>query len=177
MITITKNICNADYYAFINYLLKKSDMFTFSVPNFGKYICPFAQERVVKYLDDGSDFLRYKKKVMPRIKKIEDHQIKMYCSEIYAGNTYDREREIYVIKIDESLDRSFFENVGLFDWRYPDFPEDFCFYNNGQCIMELISHEKLCFCFFVDDMLLRCLDDMNACYIEEECDGIPVLKI
>jgi hypothetical protein len=177
MITITKNICKATYYVLINYLLEKSDIFTFSVPNFGKYISPFGEERIVKYLDDGSEFLEYKNKVMPKIEKITDHLLKMYCSEKYGTNTYDREREIYVVKIDESLDRSFFENVGLFDWRYPNFPEDFCFYKNGQCVMELISHEELCFFFLVDDELLRFLDDINAYYIEEEWNVIPFFKI
>ena len=170
-ITINQNICDEHYYYFIDYLLKKSDTFTFAVPNFGKYICPFGScpynKGRVQYLDDGSEFLKYKEKVMPKIEKIKSHISEMYCSEKYGRTTYDREREIYVVKIDEFLDRSFFENVGLFDWRYPDFLEDFCFYKNGECVMESISHEEFCFCYLVEDELLNFLDTANIRYFKD----------
>lgn len=176
-IKITENICDENYYYFIDYLLKKSDIFTFSLPNFGKLIRTYDDERVIKQLDDGSDFFRYKKKCMNKIKKITDHQIKMYRSEKYGRSIYDREREIYVVRIDDSLDRSFFNNKGLFDWQYPKYPEDFCFYRNGQCVMNSISHEKWCFCYFVDEELKKFLDRTQIRFFEEECSDIPTFKI
>lgn len=36
----------------------------------------------------------------------------------------------------------------LFDWRYPELPEDIMFYKNNKCILAVCSHEKY---FLVDE--------------------------
>ena len=177
MLTITEDIGKINYLELIHYLLKKSDVFTFCLPNFGKYVETLDGERIVEYLDDGTLFSEYKNKVMPKIEKIRTHQLKMYFSENYANNSYDREREIYIVKIDDCLNNSFFENDGLFAWKYPHFPEDICFYKDGKCFMESVSHEKLCFFYLVDDELLRFLEDREIEYLIEDCDNIPRLEI
>ena len=39
-------------------------------------------------------------------------------------------------------------NNSLFDWRYPELPEDIMFYQNNKCILAVCSHEKY---FLVDE--------------------------
>ena len=176
-ILLTEDISKQNYTDLIQYLLKKCDIFTFCLPDFGKFITTVDGQRTIEFLDDGSAFRSYKNKVMPKIEKIFNHQLKIYHSESYCGSVYDREREIYVVSIDEWIDISFFEIERLFAWRYPDFPEDLCFYKDGKCFMELISHEQLCFFHLPDDTLLQFFDDRNIEYWEEGGDTIPRLDI
>ena len=176
-ILVTEDISKQNYNELIYYLLKNCDVFAFCLPDFGKLVRNVDDQRTVQRLDDGSEFYSYKNKVMPKIEKILSHQLKIYHSECYGTNSYDREREIYVVSIDESIDTSFFESDRLFAWRYPNFPEDLCFYKDGKCFMELISHEQLCFFYSPDDSLLQFFDDRNIEYWEEPCDAILQLDI
>ena len=177
MITVTEDIVKPYYDELIQYLLKKCDVFTFCLPNFGKLIRTINGQKTIKYLDDGSVFSSYKNKVMPRIEKTLTRQLKIYHSECYGTNSYDREREIYIVAIDKFMDISFFDNERLFAWRYPNFPEDICFYKEGRCFMELISHEQLCFFYLPDDTLFNFLDERKIEYWIEESDTIPRLDI
>ena len=176
-ILLTEDIAKQNYNELIQYLLKKCDIFTFCLPDFGKLVRNVDDQRMVQRLDDGSEFYSYKNKVMPKIEKILSHQLKIYHSECYVANSYDREREIYVVSIDEWIDVSFFENDRLFAWRYPDFPEDLCFYKEGKCFMELVAHEQWCFFYLPDDSLLQFFDDRNIEYWEEPFDTILQLDI
>ena len=177
MITLTaEDIGKKQYCKLIFYLLKKCEFFTFCLPDFGKLIRVSDGERTAQRLDDGSSFISYKNKVMPEIEKISTHLVHVYESEIYGTNGYDREREIYVVKIDDSLDVSFFDNHSLFDWRYPDFPEDICFYKEGKCYMETVAHEQWCFFYSADEELESFLQESNIEYwIEDDFEDIPLL--
>ena len=177
MITLTgEDISQKQYSDLILYLLKKCEFFTFCLPDFGKLIRVSDGERTAQRLDDGSAFISYKNKVMPEIEKLSTHLVQVYESEIYGLNEYDREREIYVVKIDDSLDASFFDNHSLYDWRYPDFPEDICFYKDGKCFMETVAHEQLCFFYFADEELESFLWEKHIEYwIEDDFQYIPIL--
>lgn len=174
MITLTTEITKDQYCLLIGYILKICDSFACSLPNFDKIftnmdllqgvedISPFMKDSFFRYLDDGVAFEAYKTKVSSRLKLIADHQIKSYKSLRFATNLYDREREIYVYRIDSDLNFDFFETEGLFTWRYPGLPEDLCFYRNNKIYMEVIAHEELCFieadeanCEFLDELGLE----------------------
>ena len=177
MITLTgEDISKKQYRDLILYLLKKCEFFTFCLPDFGKLITVSDGERTAQRLDDGSAFISYKNKVMPEIEKLSTHLVQVYESEIYGLNEYDREREIYVVKIDDSLDASFFDNHSLYDWRYPGFPEDICFYKDGKCFMETVAHEQLSFFYFTDEELESFLQEKNIEYwIEDDFKYISIL--
>ena len=187
MLNILGNVKGKQYDVLIDYMLKECDVFTFCLPNFGKQVVISQKIQDIKkssdiiidcveYLDGGSEFAKYKKKVLPRMNKIYDHKLKVYYSVKYGSSLYGSEREIYIIRIDSSLDRTFFKNKGLFDWRFPKFPEDLCFYKSGKCFMETVAHEQLCF-FYSDDKEIQIfLDSIGVGYCETVCHRIPLLE-
>ena len=61
-----------------------------------------------EYLDDGTAFDGYKKRIIPQLDLIADHLTENYKSVKFGTNLYDREREIYVYRIDSNLNFDFF---------------------------------------------------------------------
>ena len=179
MATITMEMTKEQYRALIQYVLRKCDSFACSLPNFGKMfvdmellnnsddISVYMKDSYFRYLDDGSDFEEYQKRVSSQLNLIADHQIKKYKSLEFATNLYDREREIYVYQIDSDLNFDFFEKEGLFSWRYPNSPEDLCFYRSGQIYMEVIAHEQLCFFNFDEEEICNFLDKLGVDFISD----------
>lgn len=183
MLEIIGDIRLAQYSELIKFLLRKCDAFTLCLPNYGKRAY-FQQNqdksKSIKYyvaqIDDGSQFERYKNRVSSKIDIVANHLISVRYDVIYGSNLYDREREIYIFNIDSTINSAFFDNVNVFDWRYPDFPEDLCFYKQGQCFMEVVAHERNCFFYLVDEELIDFLDNLDVDYCEYQCDDIPMLK-
>ena len=178
-ITITMELTKNQYRSLMKYVLKKCDKFACSLPNFGKMfidtdllgwcedVSPYMNDSFFEYLDDGTAFDEYKKKTIPQLDLIADHLTENYKSVKFGTNLYDREREIYVYQIDSNLNFDFFEKDGLFSWRYPNAPEDLCFYRNGQIYMEVIAHEQLCFFDCAEEELSAFLDELGVSYILE----------
>lgn len=182
MIEVFEDIRGEKYQRLIAYLLNKCDTFTFCLPDFGKRAYfhhesgSFLDKYYVSSLDDGLPFQTYKTRVAPKVELVKDHLRKVFCDIKYCTNLYDREREIYVVKIDSSLNADFFASDGLSEWRYPNFPEDICFYKNGQCFIETVTHEQCCFFYLEDDDLLKLLDNLDIEYWENTCDAVPTLE-
>ena len=158
MIEVFEDIRGEKYQRLIAYLLNKCDTFTFCLPDFGKRAYfhhesgSFLDKYYVSSLDDGLPFQTYKTRVAPKVELVKDHLRKVFCDIKYCTNLYDREREIYVVKIDSSLNADFFASDGLSEWRYPNFPEDICFYNVVHCKTHICNDSfkviKDNFCFF-----------------------------
>lgn len=184
MISTFGKIKGSQYKHLIDFLLNKCDVFTFCLPNFGKKeICTnrsFCSDNPntngFSLLDNGENFEFYKKKTLPKIDMVKNQIIKKYYDINYASSRYDREREIYLVKIDSLLNINFFDNSGLFDWKYPNYPEDICFYANGKCFMETVSHEDFCFIYDCIEEVKTLLNILNIDYWETSCEQIPMLE-
>lgn len=151
MISTFGKIENDQYKQLIHYLVNKCDAFTFCLPNFGKKAILTNQSHYsdnpnlhgFNFLDNSENFELYKDRTLPKIDIVKNQIIKKYYDIKYASSSYDREREIYIVTINSSLNTDFFDNYGLFDWRYPNYPEDICFYLNGKCFMESVAHSAI----------------------------------
>ena len=152
MIEIYSDIKKEQYNLFIKFMLENCDSFTFFLPNFNKNVVtvdnkfyfPNDEIGAIKYSGDCMDFQTYKKTVADRVELISNNIIKKTNDVKYCGDIYTYDCEIYVVKINEFLDKKFFKADSLFDWKYPMLPEDICFYKDGKCLMRSIAHEEMC---------------------------------
>ncbi len=178
MVSIFEKINGNAYDKLIALLLKKCDTFTFALPNFSKETVTeknhvmFPEKEIgdVEYVENGTNFDAYQKRVAPKIELIRSHIVKEYCDVEYGTSLYGYEHEIYVVKIDESLNMAFFENEGLHEWLYPNYPEDLCFYRNGICFLETVAHESYTFLYCEDEEILALLDEAGFVCCEENRD-------
>ena len=172
MIEILSDIEKKQYDLFIKFMLKKCDIFTFFLPNFGKEVVavdnifkfPNDEIGTIKYNHSYTDFQSYKKRVSERIDLISNNIIKKFNDVKYCGDVYTYDCEIYIVKINKFLNIDFFSSHSLFDWKYPFLPEDICFFKEGKCFMRSIAHEQMCFIYDTEDKIISFLDDIGLDY-------------
>jgi hypothetical protein len=127
MLTITTDIKGRKYEALIEYAYVRCDAFSFRLPHLSGY--------------DG-----YKERVMPVLEKLRPYVIKQYTGTEYFWST-GVEADIYVVSLAEELKDTLLSHSRLFDWQYPEAPEDLCFISKGKCWLSCIAHEDLCFIY------------------------------
>ena len=153
MVEITdKNIKRNKYNKLIEYLLGFCDTLVFQAPNFFKLFDDDNVDEYTKYedvdfyIDGGIDnFNDYKKQIERHVELIADDILSKYEDITYYGNKCNYVLEVYVVKISDNTHEFLKICNSLYDWRYPRLPEDLCFFKTGKCILETITHEKLCF--------------------------------
>ena len=59
---------------------------------------------------------------------------------IYLNDTYS-------FRLNDELRREILSKKSLYDWRFPNSLEDICFFKDGYCFLETITHENLCFIY------------------------------
>lgn len=128
MIKITGDIKNSAYYQLIHYLLNKCDILTFHIPtDYQQCTATNNIEWIIRW------FIRY--------------YIDEYIDFKYVGETLDTKVEIKVIKFSKILTGAITAFPGLYYWKYPDSPEDLCFYLNGKCFLKSVAQKKLCYIY------------------------------
>lgn len=138
MFTIKNIELNEPHYNdLIIYLYNCCDMFSFNFPNCtGKYGYHVYRENFRQKLDELNPFI------------INHYFNYEYNDSIRnGGDPY----EIFHIAFTENTIWFLMLGLGLYNWVYPNLPEDICFYKKGKCFLKSISHEKRC-CIYTDDI-------------------------
>jgi len=126
MIKEVINVPSGDIYdKFIEYAFSISDVFMFMICDYG-------------------DTSKFSKSVRPFLKSIEPHLILRYNSNRWPANiTLDKRKHILSFyKCCEETKSQLLRVNGLYNWGYPDLPEDLCFFINGYCWFMSTSHES-----------------------------------
>lgn len=127
--------CNKEQYLkLLDYLFPKCDVLVFALPNYECDTNDVANRNNMK-------FLEYKKNVSPFIEKVSSKIIYSYHSSNYFDQHYNYEREIFVLKFDEEIFKILKRAKEFKKWRYPNRPEDLCFFSNNKLLFSSISHE------------------------------------
>ncbi len=170
------------YVKLINYLLIRCDVLTFKLPNFNHLtLSDEAKKYFPQYKLKGDfqeinnkEFFEYKENISNTLEQFEPFYLKEYIDFKYFDTIQGYDAEIKIVKIDESLDFILTAISGLYDWVYPEKPEDLCFFSKGKCFLKSIAHEKTCFIYTDDEWekkMLRKLGlkfiDYNELYREE----------
>lgn len=172
-IQIFGKIKGAKYHKLLDYLFIKSNIITFHIQNnFQTYI----NEKNIKFFsipnfkdyknkEDCEEFIKHKRKVEKYITPFRRFFIKEFEDVEYAGGLYVNKMEIKVIKFDEALLKVLKNTEGLYDWKYPNMPEDLCFYNEDKCILRSVAHENLCFIFADDDEIIHKIKEIGFDFV------------
>jgi len=121
------------YLMLIEFCLRECDVVSLCLPNFE--------------WNKGDDFKNYKKKVKPILDAFEPNLIFSEQTNLYVNQETDRVNEVYYYNT-MGLSREPFNMVeSIYDWCYPDFPEDLCFFKGEICWFQSIAHENMAFIY------------------------------
>lgn len=151
--TIIDEISGEKYTKLIDFLCSKCNTFSFSIPNFSKTVvteenADMLSEYEIGYIEEDKegkeDYRKYRTHIQKYLDSISKYVIKNYYTTEYCRSISAYEKEIYTIELNE-VTREFFKNTkSLFEWTYPDFPEDLAFYIDGELYMGSVAHENIC---------------------------------
>lgn len=130
-------------------------------------------------------YFRYNEneKLKRTARKIKD-ALKPY--KIYAENvtewpsmiTLNEMGHIYRLEMyrsDMGTEEILYTSNGIYNWDYPKFPMDLCFYKDGYAIFASCAHERINTLYTDDEVLLALLQDIGLELVEE--DNVPKSNI
>ena len=78
--------------------------------------------------------------------------------------------DICVYGICNEVKTCLLEPKGLFNWKYPYFPDDLCFFKDGYCWFATVAHEGYA-CIYVENIKeIEILKDMGLKFEFVKCD-------
>ena len=183
MLQIKNDISNKTYYKLIDYITNRCDMFSFFYPHYNKIIVTSKNSEIYPEYEIGfesisqgeNEYIQNVSNLQWRTDYIRKKIIKSYEDVEYVGSTCGCACQITIAQLDESIGGFFKSTGGLYDWRFPDMPEDLCFFSKGNCWLRSIAHEKLCFIFTDDDYEKKVLKKMGLKFYEIPDDSIPTM--
>ena len=146
-----------EYKEFISYALKKSDYFSFQLPNYEHYLITPRNEALlpdefkedIRNIDDNQkenkEFVKYKLKTAEQMNLISK-DIVFTCYDVsYFDNVYSYGTEGYVVQNNDpdSCIKFLTAAQSLFSWTADNYPEDLYFFAQGKCWMKIRSHDKI----------------------------------
>ena len=174
MIQIISKIEASQYHKLIDYLFSKCDIFTFQVANYYQEYLTYKNTKYFLHCDlnnytneeDCDQYIEYKTRIMKYIDQFKNFFIAEYVDVEYIGygvSTY--KREIKVVKLDKSLVDILKTTNGLYDWKFPNMPEDLCFYSKGKCLLSSVAHEGLCFIYADTEETVSAIKEIGLDYV------------
>jgi len=137
------------YERLIKYALKTSDAFMFVICNY------------------GGDSL-FEERILPFIKELEPLLIKNRMNDPRWPGTEASEEihryKIHFYRSDPSALKTLLRPISLYNWQYPYFPEDLCFFRDGYCWFSTTAHEELSCIYVKDDQELNQLYDIGVTF-------------
>lgn len=125
----------------------------------------------------GSEFEEYKKKIKPLLGAFEPNLIHSEKTNCYAGQETEHLNEVYYYSTIGLSGEPFKMAESIYDWLYPDLPEDICFFKEGVCWFQSIAHEKLCFVYDSSKKTKDHLTWLSFNFIEDQNKDVPTIKI
>lgn len=139
----------------INIMYNYCDAFSFHLTN------NFKTCRSIEGLSesDGNKYLKYKNNLLPIINEFSNYVLTNYKSLDYLGFHYYNKLEVYVIKFNKYTKDILIKSKGILSWKFPNMPDDLCFFSNGVCLLRSVAHENLIFLYTKDEALKKKLTD------------------
>ncbi|WP_294360138.1 hypothetical protein [uncultured Clostridium sp.] len=84
------------------------------------------------------------------LKKTERYLLKSRNNPIWPSNepkygSNVKEININVYKVCDEVKQYLMDPQGLFNWKYPNYPDDLCFFKDGYCWFNIVAHENIAF--------------------------------
>ena len=171
-ITIVGNICGEAYDKLISRLVQISESFLFHLPNMGKTLVNERNAELMEgyplgYIEetDCEQHQAYIEKMQPFLNIIEKDIIEHHKDTGYLDQMSNLEIDVYSVTISENTKNFFAKSDNVFNWQYPNFPEDPCFLSSDDCIFQVIAHENLSFLYRDDPYIISLLDEYDIEYM------------
>jgi len=161
-----QDIKSKDYSELLNYALNFCDTLTLRIRNYtksldGKKHLWGGEKQFAEWFDKVSDFTQ---------NHFGEFILKIDYDAQYGAEKNGHENKIYTIAFNsESLKKLLVVN-SLFGWNSGHTPEDLHLYTNGNCWLETISHEKICYIHDDSEELKALLREMNIKFWDGEDD-------
>ena len=150
MYIISEPINGNMYYKFIDFLLERSDTYLFVLPNMGKTLVNERNRKLMSeypvgysYEEDPKLHKIYIKNTRKSVCLIEQDIISKCVDTGYLDQVTSIEMEVFHSKISDRTKEFLYKVDDFGKWLYPYFPEDICFFCEGKCIFQCVSHENL----------------------------------
>ena len=126
------------------------------------------------YLAGGeSDFRTYKKKVQPILDIFEPNLLFSERTNYYVGEESVYPKEVYYYDTLGLSNEPFNMVESIYDWRYPNLPEDLCFFKGETCWFKSIAHEQMAFIYDDSEETKGHLTWLGFHYLEDEAYEPP----
>lgn len=178
-----ENIDGASYNKLLKFLLNKCETVSFAIPNYNT-VFDFENKRTI-FLDyknnktkldrNSLDFQKYLSNINVFISKLEPELINQYTNIRYFDQLYNYEIETHIYNYNSVVYNVFKKVPGLYEWLYPNYPEDLYFFSKGKCYFASISHEKEC--WFYDDSkeIIDLVENLGLDYYISQSNNPPLL--
>jgi len=171
------------YSSLVIFLFNCCDVVTFNLPKFSekriteknrKYF-PNQKLGIFPHAED-EEFNNYKQKIEKLITPINHRIIRCYDDVEYCGSIRGYNAEIYNVSFLADTIGFFMQAISLYNWLYPNLPEDLSFYKKGKCFLRSIAHEKRCWIFTDDEFDKIILKKIGLKFTELPDGEIPTLN-
>ncbi len=167
-ITTTSDISGTAYSELIAYLTRQCDSFSFHLPNMGKMLvnernAQYFPEYPIGYTEetDQEKHRAYIERVQPLVHSISNDITKQWKDTGYLDQISSVEMEVFHSSVSLRTPSFFATAESILSWKYPDLPEDPCFFSEGVCIFQCIAHEGMCYFTSKDVWILEFLKKHN----------------
>lgn len=169
---VNRNISDEMNSKLINIMYNYCDAFSFHLTNY------FKTCRSVKCLNDfdGKKYLKYKSNLQPIIDEFRNYILTSYNSLEYLGFQYYNKLEIFVVKFCEYTRNILIESKGILSWKFPNMPDDLCFFRNGVCLLRSVAHENLIFLYTNDKVMRKELTDEGFILQRSIDENVPKIN-
>ena len=147
------------YLMLVEFCLFECDIVSLCLPNLEEVRC------------DG--FRTYKKNAQPILDMFEPNLIFSEQTNHYVGEELEYPNEVYYYNTLGLSNEPFNMVESIYDWRYPDFPEDLCFFKGEICWFKSIAHENMAFIYDDSQETKGHLTWLGFHYLEDEAYEPP----
>lgn len=144
------------YVKLIQYAIQTCDVFMFVICNY--YNLP----------DYNTKMNRFLERLNPLLLKTRHNGLK---STSWPGSeSWDlrHERNIMFFKNDQSAIDTLLRPKSLFNWLYHDYPEDLCFFRNGQSWLTSSAHERMAYIIADAENEISTIESMGVIFGSKE---------
>lgn len=172
------------YKKFIDYAIKKSDAFMLvtrrhrvraSVPKMPNWINNGIETEFLKKCKEklNSDRIMFKKSTETFSKEIEPFLIKKRHDPVWPGTQVlspignESNFDICIYQSCEEVKPYLLRVEHLFQWMYPYYPEDLCFFKDNKCWFYACSHEERSYILADSKDEVKAFEDMGIVFFDE----------
>lgn len=98
------------------------------------------------------------------LKEWEPYLLRSYCDTVYLNSEFGEEYRVLLYEMNDKIKEKLVHSDGLAEWRYPEWPEDPCFFDEHEaCWFKTVVHEEIAEIFDEGELPV---DEIAACGID-----------